>query len=66
MYNNDKIVLVNIDEKFYRPAEVDLLVGNSQLARKELDWNPKSDIDILVSKMVNFDYNELLELDRRR
>jgi len=64
--NNDKIILVNIDEKFYRPTEIDLLVGDSELAKKELNWNPKSNIDTLIKKMVNFDYNELLELDRRR
>jgi len=48
-------VLVKINEKFYRPAEVELLLGDSSLARKELDWNPETSFDELVSKMVKFD-----------
>ena len=58
-----KIVLVNINEKYYRPAEVDLLIGDSSLARKELGWKPKSDVYQLIKKMVNYDYKEIL--DRR-
>lgn len=48
-------VLVKINEKFYRPAEVELLLGDSSLARKELDWKPEISFDKLVSKMVKFD-----------
>jgi GDPmannose 4,6-dehydratase len=51
--------LVTIDPKFYRPAEVDLLWGDSSLARKELDWNPKTDFKGLVKKMLDSDVNEL-------
>lgn len=45
-------VLVKINSKFYRPAEVDLLLGNSNLARKELQWHPKTSFNQLVEKMV--------------
>ena len=48
-------VLVKINEKFYRPAEVELLLGDSTPARKELNWQPKISFDKLVSKMVRFD-----------
>jgi len=48
-------VLVKINPKFYRPAEVDLLWGDSTPARKELGWNPKISFDKLVSRMVNYD-----------
>jgi len=50
-----RIDLVKINPKFYRPAEVDLLLGNSSQARQELDWNPKISFDKLVEKMVKFD-----------
>lgn len=50
-----RIELVKINPKFYRPAEVDLLLGNSSQARSELDWNPKISFDKLVEKMVKFD-----------
>lgn len=48
-------ILVKINPKFYRPAEVDLLFGDSSLARKELDWQPKISFDQLVKKMVEND-----------
>jgi GDPmannose 4,6-dehydratase len=48
-------VLVKIDPKFYRPAEVDLLFGDSSLARKELNWQPTISFDNLVKKMVEND-----------
>ena len=64
--NDKKIELVNIDKKFYRPAEVELLCGDSSLAKKELNWKPKLDINGLIKKMVKYDYNELIKLDRRK
>ena len=48
-------VLVKINPKFYRPAEVEILLGNSDLARRELGWRPKISFDKLVEKMVKFD-----------
>jgi len=54
-YDVQSSVLVKINEKFYRPAEVELLLGDSSMARKELDWKPEISFDELVSKMVKFD-----------
>lgn len=48
-------VLVKINPKFYRPAEVDLLLGNSNLIRRELQWQPKTSFNQLVEKMVHND-----------
>ena len=45
-------VLVKINPKFYRPAEVDLLLGDSSKARNELKWSPKTSFEQLVEKMV--------------
>lgn len=47
--------LVKINPKFYRPAEVDCLIGNSTLARKELGWKPKTSFKKLVKIMVESD-----------
>lgn len=47
--------LVRIDPAFYRPAEVDLLLGNSTRARTELGWSPKISFDELVHRMVASD-----------
>ncbi len=46
---------VVIDEKFMRPAEVDLLIGDSSRARKELGWQPETDFKTLVHMMVDAD-----------
>jgi GDPmannose 4,6-dehydratase len=46
---------VVVDEQFFRPAEVDLLVGNSSLARATLGWKPKVDFESLVHMMVDAD-----------
>jgi len=43
------------DEKFFRPAEVDLLVGDASKARAELGWEPKVRFDGLVRMMVDAD-----------
>lgn len=48
-------ILVKINPKFYRPAEVDLLFGDSSLARKELNWQPNIAFDDLVKKMIEND-----------
>ena len=53
--------LVKINPKFYRPAEVDLLLGDSNPARKELEWKPKISFDKLVEKMVRFDIDNFLK-----
>lgn len=48
-------VMVCIDEKFYRPSEVDLLLGNPKKAMKELGWKPEVDFKQLVRIMVESD-----------
>ena len=46
---------VVIDERLYRPAEVDHLLGNSAKARAELGWEPKIEFEELVRMMVDAD-----------
>jgi GDPmannose 4,6-dehydratase len=46
---------VRVDERFYRPAEVDLLIGDSTRARAELGWQPEYTFDGLVREMVQSD-----------
>jgi len=53
--SKDKKVLIQINPKFYRPAEVELLLGDSNRARKELNWQPKVSFDKLIEKMVKWD-----------
>ncbi len=46
---------VVIDPKFYRPAEVDILLGNPAKARAKLGWAPRTDLKSLISMMVEAD-----------
>lgn len=48
-------VLVEIDPKYFRPAEVDLLWGDASLAKKELGWEAKTSLKELVKIMVQYD-----------
>lgn len=50
---------VVVDERFYRPAEVDLLVADSSKAGKVLGWEPKAGFRQLVEMMVDSDINRL-------
>jgi GDPmannose 4,6-dehydratase len=52
-------VLVKINPKFYRPAEVDLLLGDSTKARNELGWKPEISFEQLVEKMVLNDLKQI-------
>jgi GDPmannose 4,6-dehydratase len=51
-------VLVKINEKFYRPNEVDLLLGDASRAKFELGWKPEISFCNLVKRMVEHDMNE--------
>ncbi|NIF88772.1 GDP-mannose 4,6-dehydratase [Burkholderia sp. Cy-637] len=44
--------IVRINPKFYRPAEVELLIGNPEKARKELGWEPHTTLESLCEMMV--------------
>ena len=46
---------VAIDERYYRPAEVDFLLGDPTKAREKLGWKPKVDFKGLVEMMVDHD-----------
>lgn len=48
-------ILVEVDSKYFRPAEVSILQGDPSLAKKELGWIAKTDLPELVKKMVQYD-----------
>lgn len=47
--------LIRVNPKFYRPAEVDLLIGNAEKAKRELGWEPKTTLEELCEIMVEAD-----------
>lgn len=48
-------VLVEIDERYFRPSEVETLLGDYSKSKRELGWEPKTSIEQLVSEMVSSD-----------
>jgi len=52
---DESVVLVRIDPRYFRPTEVDLLLGNPNKAKKCLGWIHKTSFDELVREMVNAD-----------
>ena len=58
-YSEDKKLIVTTDEKFFRPAEVNLLQGDPSKARENLGWQPKHTLKTLVKEMVDKDIRRL-------
>lgn len=55
-------VIVEIDKRYFRPTEVDFLLGNSQKAKQNLGWSPRYTLDQMIKEMVQSD----IELFRRK
>ena len=58
-YDNSGKCIIQCDKKYFRPLEVDTLLGDSKKARKELNWKPKTNIKSLVKEMVKKELSEL-------
>jgi GDPmannose 4,6-dehydratase len=52
-------VVVKVDPKFFRPTEVDILLGDNTKAKKELHWKPKTSFKALVQDMIKSDMDDL-------
>ena len=62
LHEGNHVPLIEINKDFYRPAEVQLLYGDSSPAREELGWKPEISFDKLVQRMVECD----LELEHAK
>ena len=56
-------VVVKIDPKYFRPTEVDLLIGDPTKAKNKMGWQPEYDLKALVTEMMDSDL-KLFEKDR--
>ena len=54
---NGKVV-VEVDRRYFRPTEVELLIGDASRARKKLGWEPRYDLQSLVAEMVASDLKQ--------
>ena len=58
-YNDKDVCIIECDKEYFRPLEVDTLLGDSRKARKELNWKPKFNITDLVKEMVKIELKNL-------
>ena len=52
-YNSE--VIIKVDKKYFRPTEVETLLGDPSKAKEKLKWEPKISFDQLVKEMVEAD-----------
>jgi GDPmannose 4,6-dehydratase len=52
-------VLVEVDPRYYRPTEVDLLIGNPAKAKEKLGWVPKTTFHDLATMMAKADFEKV-------
>jgi GDPmannose 4,6-dehydratase len=55
--------VVKVDTKYFRPTEVELLIGDSSKARQKLNWTPNYDLNALVTEMIQSDLHEVKKDD---
>ncbi|MBW8842464.1 MAG: GDP-mannose 4,6-dehydratase, partial [Sphingomonadales bacterium] len=51
-------ILVRIDPRYFRPTEVDLLIGDASKAKRVLGWTPTTSLDALITEMVEADLRQ--------
>ena len=59
-FDNKGNCIVECDEAYYRPLEVETLLGDSRKAKKDLNWSPKINIKSLVKEMVDLELKTLI------
>ena len=58
-------LLVRVDPRYFRPTEVDHLIGDPRKAREKLGWNATTTLSELISEMVQADLEQVAEQHRR-
>jgi len=58
-YNEKNISIIECDKNYFRPLDVNTLLGNPSKAKKILKWNPKRNINFLIKDMVNKELENL-------
>ena len=51
-------IIIRIDSRYFRPTEVDTLLGDSSKAFQELGWKPKTSLEQMINEMINHDSEE--------
>ena len=51
-------IVIRVDPRYFRPTEVDELLGDSSKAKNKLNWEPKISLEELISEMIEEDSEE--------
>ena len=54
-FDENNNCIIECSKKYFRPAEVDTLIGNAAKAKKILKWKPKHDINSLIDDMIDYE-----------
>jgi len=54
-------IIIECDKNYFRPLDVNTLLGDARKARKQLKWKPKENIDTLIEEMISFEINSINE-----
>jgi len=65
-YDHNNKVIIECNKKYFRPSEVDTLLGNPSKAKKQLKWKPKVSIKELANEMVEEDLKLLSQNDKKK
>ena len=58
-YNNKKEPIIECDKNYFRPLDVNTLLGDASKAKKDLKWKPKIDINMLIDEMIEFELKNI-------
>ena len=58
-YNDKGDSIIECDKNYFRPLDVNTLLGDSKKARKKLNWKPKTNLSSLIDEMINSEYQYL-------
>ena len=58
-YNEKGIPIIECNKNYFRPLDVNTLIGDAKKARLKLKWKPTVNIDSLIKEMIEFEYKFL-------
>ena len=53
LINSRKKTIIEIDKNYFRPLDVNTLLGNASKARRKLKWKPKYNLNSLIDEMIS-------------
>jgi len=60
-YDRNNKPIVECDKNYFRPLDVNTLLGDSSKAKKELKWKPKTDINMLIDEMIEYELKHIFK-----